>query len=294
MVKEFQISEQRKQVWKIELELAKELERVCKKHNIKYFADAGTILGAIRHSGFIPWDDDMDFIMLREDYDRFLKVASKEFKKPFFLQSAYSDAHYFRGHAQLRMDGTTAIAKFELGNVDFHQGIFIDIFPFDYVSKSKMLNKAHSARLRCLMKIMKNQCSTHPPSSKLMGAIRAVVKKLSPNKKKSFKKFEKIARHAPRTDKNVVDATTFLLNEKRYRYLPKRYFSEVKYVKFENIKIPIPIGAHEIMEKYYGKDYMTPKQASTVHGDVLFSTDRDYREVIEEVRKTKNTEKYEI
>ena len=124
----YEVSEKNKKVWAILLDLVVELERVCKKYNITMYADAGTLLGTVRHQGFIPWDDDIDIALKRKDYEKLCKVASKEFKHPYFFQTAYTDDHCFRGHAQLRNTETTGIVFLDHG-MPYNKGIFIDIFP---------------------------------------------------------------------------------------------------------------------------------------------------------------------
>ena len=127
----FLVSSQMKKVWAVELDLLAEFDRVCKKYNISYSLDSGSLLGAIRHKGFIPWDDDIDIIITRPNYNKLLDIVLKnnEFKEPYFFQCAYTDKNYIRGHAQLRNSDTTGILKSEV-NCDcvFNQGIFIDIF----------------------------------------------------------------------------------------------------------------------------------------------------------------------
>lgn len=83
-----------KNVWNVELDILKKFDSFCKKHGLSYFADSGTLLGAVRHKGFIPWDDDLDFVMFRKDYDKFIKLSKKEFKYPYFIQTGYNDAGY--------------------------------------------------------------------------------------------------------------------------------------------------------------------------------------------------------
>ena len=105
----YTVTKQMKEVWAVELDLAVQLLDVCKRHNIQVFAEAGTLLGAARHKGFIPWDDDMDFCMMRSEYDKFCKIAPAEFKEPYFFQTGYTEPECMRGHAQLRNSMTTGI-----------------------------------------------------------------------------------------------------------------------------------------------------------------------------------------
>ena len=111
-----------------------EFDRICKKHNIKYILDGGTLLGAIRHSGFIPWDDDADVAMLRSEYNKFCKVCKKELDSRFFLETKKVNKKYPYAFAKLRLNGTIYKENF-LNNLDVHNGIWIDIFPIDKTSK---------------------------------------------------------------------------------------------------------------------------------------------------------------
>ena len=123
-----------KQLWAVELDLLAEFDRVCREHGITYFACGGTMLGAARHQGYIPWDDDIDLMMLRDEYDRLQKIAPSAFTEPYFWQTEETDPGSLREHAQLRRSDTTGILKSELnGHYPFNQGIFIDIFPLDAV-----------------------------------------------------------------------------------------------------------------------------------------------------------------
>lgn len=125
------------------LEILTEVERVCIKHDIKYFLIDGTLLGAVRHKGFIPWDDDVDIAMLREDYNKFIEVAPSELKEDYFLQTIDTDPKYNRFHIPLKVrDNRSKLVEVdESENEDFNQGIYVDIFAFDTLPKNKFLRK---------------------------------------------------------------------------------------------------------------------------------------------------------
>lgn len=135
-------------IQKLILYIANEVIRICDKNDIPYNITAGTLLGAVRHKGFIPWDDDFDFAMTRNDYERFLKACKKDLNTDiFFLQTAETDRNFAYSMAKLQLLGTEIIEDFSIG-VDIHHGIFVDIFPYDKlpdgdVKRKKFLKKNH-------------------------------------------------------------------------------------------------------------------------------------------------------
>ncbi|MFI3254577.1 MAG: LicD family protein [Eubacteriales bacterium] len=120
-----------------ELEILREFVRICTKYELRYFLVGGTLLGAVRHQGFIPWDDDIDVAMLREDYDEFAKIAQVEFGETYFYQDYNTDPHYFLSYAKIRKNGTEVYEE-RFKNSQFHKGVFIDIFPLDYCPKPSL------------------------------------------------------------------------------------------------------------------------------------------------------------
>ena len=98
----FLVSEKRKKIWNIELDLIRQFISICQHYGLHYIASGGTLLGAIRHNGFIPWDDDVDIMMPRNDYERFLNIAQSNLPKYCFVQSNKTEKYYANGHAQIR------------------------------------------------------------------------------------------------------------------------------------------------------------------------------------------------
>ncbi len=128
------------------LEIAKELKRVCDLCGIRYFMDSGTLLGAIRHGGFIPWDDDMDFGMLREEYEKFVEIAPGLLGKNYFLQTWDSDPQFPRAYAKLRKIGTVYEEALTEGLLT-HNELCIDIFPFDHYPDSFLRRGVHRRKI---------------------------------------------------------------------------------------------------------------------------------------------------
>lgn len=126
---DFYVDEERKKLWLILLDLLVEFDAICRKFNLKYWLSFGGLLGAIRHNGFIPWDDDLDVCMPRADYERLLQLE-EQFTYPYYLQIPFKDDGYYYSFAKLRNTNTTAISTaFRYQN--FNQGCFLDIFPLD-------------------------------------------------------------------------------------------------------------------------------------------------------------------
>lgn len=115
-------------LWQHELKILDEIDRICKKHDITYFIMWGTLIGAVRHKGFIPWDDDIDINMPMKDYKKFLKVAPKELSDEYFLQTSKTDKYHPTYFAKVRLNNTAFYSK-EDKNQNKHHGIFVDIFP---------------------------------------------------------------------------------------------------------------------------------------------------------------------
>jgi lipopolysaccharide cholinephosphotransferase len=127
----------------LELDIAKEVKRICEKNNIRYFLLAGTMLGAVRHGGFIPWDDDIDIGMLRREYEKFLIACQNDLSDAFFLQTWDTDPHFPFSYAKIRLKGTRVKEQFS-SNAEIEDGIFIDIFPYDYVPDGEWRRWIHS------------------------------------------------------------------------------------------------------------------------------------------------------
>ena len=124
----------------IELEIMKEIDRICKKHNIEYFAIGGTLLGSIRHKGFIPWDDDIDLGMSSENYDKFLSVVNNELDDKYLFHTWNDETQYALPISKVMMRGTHVVETFSK-HVLANNGIWVDIFCYDLVPNCVAFSK---------------------------------------------------------------------------------------------------------------------------------------------------------
>ena len=134
------------------LELYDELKRICEVLNIDCFAVDGTLLGAIRHKGFIPWDDDMDFGMFREEYDVFFERAPKIVSDNFFIQTYKTDKYWYKPYIKIRKKGTLAVEPGQM-DLNINHGISIDIFPFDKINSKSSKRKKELLRFICYLRL---------------------------------------------------------------------------------------------------------------------------------------------
>ena len=277
----YEVTSKAKKVWAVELDLLAQLDRVCKKHNLKYFGDCGTLLGAVREHGFIPWDDEIDVVMLREDYDYLVHNCTNEFSHPYFLQSAYSDPGYLRSHAQLRNTMTTAILPNEMGIAHFNQGIFLDIFPLDYLPETMQLIKRKykkTERYRTLfhMKMYNDYGNT------LKKKIKTILLKILflNDGKLLFHCFENACKEK---HGSFLDKVSYYWDLKQYKHIPVSVYSKIQKMLFEFTEIPAPIGFELLLTRYYGSSFMTPVQKKAghqEHGELIVDPEKSYIEYL--------------
>lgn len=253
-------------------ELLQEFDRVCRKNDIPYVVFCGTALGAVRHKGFIPWDDDLDVSMLRSDYERFLKVAPNELKAQYFLQAEFSE-HWPMHFSKLRKNNTTCLEKFHPKDKNIHQGIYIDLFPCDNAADKDWIRRLqHFASRIVLAKNLSKR--GYETDSNLKKAFMACCHLLP------LKPFHRFAMRAKHHNSKYVH--TFLACTSKYKtgvYL-RSWFTETIEMEFEGLKVPVSAHYDKLLTILYG-DYMKiPKEEERkckVHA-ILVDTEHDYSE----------------
>lgn len=282
-------SQQMIKVRQVQLDLLKTLLDICKTYNLPIWADSGTLLGAIRHKGFIPWDDDIDMVMKRTDYDRLVHISPQAFHDPFFFQTAYSEkAPYPRMHAQLRMNRTAAILPYDIDQ-DFHQGIFIDIFPLDTIpndeSQIQALIRHRDIVVEKLTMFTYARFSLfHPHNGIKLYHLKKDIKHAG-GFLAHFRALEDFYRSYSNVNSHMVSNLVFYRGDRSQ--MKEEWYDSTIYLPFEGILIPVPIGYDYILTKQYG-DYMTPVHAPSAHGEfALLDTEKSFTEHLPMLRRDK-------
>lgn len=272
---DYMVSENIKKVWAIELDLYREFTRVCEKYNLLYFTDGGTTLGAIRHSGFIPWDDDLDVCMPRDSYEKFKKIST-EFKTPFFLQNAYTDPEFGYSFMRLRNENTTVVVE-PFNYCKFNQGIYIDIFPIDKVTEEDYLSR----RENIYKLIMKNSAYMRRNFPNKSEHDKFLISQYYDNSIAPADIFNEIEQIATQ-DENIETDYMSLLVSTQYdaskKIWPKRIFDDYVEKNFEFITVRVPIGYDEQLQIYFGNymEFPSLEQRGTWH-DIQYYPDIPYR-----------------
>lgn len=250
---------------KVELMILKDFIKICDENNLNYYLMYGTTIGAVRHKGFIPWDDDIDLIMSRKDYQRFLEIMKENpIDKYEVLDINYHDDYFFMfGRLSLK---NTCFEEFWNKQINFNLGIHIDIFILDKLPKNKI--KRFLFRKKCvildkLLTMSAIKLEGYPKHIMIIANImHSILNSLNLNPSYFQKKCEKLFRKYEDNDSELVADLTL-------EHIPifnKSDFEPPRKVKFESIEVNIPNNSDKILKVIYG-DYMKipPKEERVNH-----------------------------
>lgn len=233
------------------LAMLKVVDAICLKHGLDYWLDAGTLLGAIRHQGFIPWDDDLDISMPRTSYEEFLRIAPHELPETMCLQTIYSDPGFFNMATPLKIRDRSSryVEKHERGDEPYVQGIFIDVFVYDCMPEDAQLRKRYKFMAKKISRVLSTKYGAinighHAPVYKALG-------KLIP--KSMLESWLQNIIHKANTS-----GSPYL--GRGYQCVGKNFLSQeniypLKRAPFETELFNIPNDSHEVLTQQFG-DYL--------------------------------------
>ena len=281
----FVIAEDMKRAWAAQLEVLEEVKRVCGILGIKFFADWGTLLGAVRHHGFIPWDDDMDIAMLRKDYMRFLSEAPVLLEKYYEIKSVYNDPEDDTIKARIINGRHICFEPDFLAR--FHgcpYVVGIDIFPVDNITDDKRTLDKQIESLRFLLRTAESVPEKEPYGTEVLGLMKKIEKTFgipvnyNNRLKHELKKIYDIVCSLYQ-DENTAEVCSMIDFAEGWDYHAKKeWYEDICELSFENTTIPVPEGYDGLLQIKYGKEYMTPRNVGSSH-DYPF-----YKSQIEELR----------
>lgn len=233
------------------LEMLHDFDQVCRNHNIHYQLFAGTALGAVRHGGFIPWDDDIDVILMRDEYERFFREAAGDFDPSVYYVQKDNSPHWPMQFSKLRRNGTACMEKYHPKDKLVHQGVYIDIFPCDNLANGGLIRRLQFA------------------ASKVVIAKALYARGYETNSiaKKLFMQFCRVLPRRPleefcirRKDTGTKMVHSFLAASKSYKknLWFREWFNNTMEIQFEDFTFPVSRHYDALLRNLYGDYHRIP------------------------------------
>ena len=240
------------------LDMLVEFDNICTKYNLKYWLDSGTLLGAVRHEGFIPWDDDIDLSMPIEDYLKFIEIAQDELSSDIFFQTTKTDKKFPFDYIKLRSSKANIVEFHEKHRkVKYHQGLFVDIFPMITIPNTPFYKQFYNDIFKVIRSV--SAVSLHTPNGKDEPETRGLLQKSLALMHNGWEKDDlKVAYGGEMPDV----AAWFDIK----KVLP------LKKIKFEGFEFPAPNDPAHYLDSIYTFDYreLPPLDKRTTHADKIY------------------------
>ena len=280
------ISTELKRVWAVNLDLLDVFEKFCREHGIRFFLGFGTLLGAFRHQGFVPWDDDVDILMLREDFER-LKLLWQEFSYPYFLQNELSEpGFWYRGMMKFRRSDTTCLTEHCYQKRGMNQGIALEIMPLDEVSDVAMVRRQQEHEVGHWQRLL---WAKHYPAGfyhrdrlaaeRHDGDFAKWQQEADAYEDKYLHgKYLQACQSFTHSDGTQLALFIGYQEHDDYRLLSKGWFADTVPMDFCGLILPAPAGFWECLEFFYGKGFVSfvPSSERKSHHVALWDVDTSY------------------
>ena len=268
----FYVESTMKKAWAAEIEVLNEVDRRCRQHDIQYFADWGTLLGTIRHKGFVPWDDDMDITMKREDYTRFCQIVRQE-QGELEIINFHTDPEW--KDMLSRVINGRSVNYTEEHLRKYHEFPYVaglDIFPLDYVAPTEEEDKLQCSMISIVEAFsanIRNNTATPEEIEQTTKDIEQMCgvkfNNLEPLATQLLKLGERLSMMYTDEESQAVALMGDHAGPRPLDVYPKEYYSESIYMPFEYTTIPVPVGYEKILIQKYGENYMIPYLGGTNH-----------------------------
>lgn len=259
----------------IQCEIVKAIDAVCKEHDITYFLDSGTALGAVRHKGFIPWDDDVDLGMLREDYDRFMAIAPEALGDDYTVGAPGKLDGFAPMFAKVWKRGTKFHTQ-ETIEANLDQGIFVDIFPYDPLHADEKARAQQMSRCRLWQSIsyLYHAETVKVPHAGVLGALEDVACTVAHYGARALLSPERIARNFDTAARGVAASSTDRYAAMAYpvgQGFTRDMLMPVGCAEFEGVTFPVPHDVEAYLEVLYGSTWeqLPPPEGRVNHAPVL-------------------------
>lgn len=278
----YTVTTKMKKIWAAQLDLLKVFKEFCEKHELRYYLWSGTLLGAVRHHGFIPWDDDVDVAMPRADYEVFKCLAMKELKEPYALHTNENDPGMFRGGlCRLRNSNTTGVEYSDIERI-CNWGIWIDVLALDYVYDDEAKRYEQFRRIMiwkriCMIQTYGEDIEEFRVLSKWKKrAYRMIIK--WQGREKLLKRYDQACSVCPREEGYYLRPFTNTFQDKNCQVFYRSDFDETVLLPFEHMELEAPAGYDRFLSMMKAK-YMEypPEQLRKPHHQGLFDADTPYR-----------------
>lgn len=273
------------------LDVLKEFQRICKNYNLQYYAIGGTCIGAVRHNGFIPWDDDIDVAMPYDDYVRFMEIAENEFGNDYALIGPDNCRHYLSSYIKLHNKNTTFIESLCQKYPDRYTGVYIDIFPIFGLSNNKFIQRI--LELRCDNQNKLNYYMRFPLSDveslkrKIIWRLCTPLRWILPINYFVDKQRKMLSVYSIKTADKVIFSWRPIPNKKKQNEWYKNIFFAEDFrasieKPFEDITISVPIGYDRYLRMEFG-DYMELppiEERKSLHPKTIVDLEHPYKNYI--------------